>query len=132
MYFGFDETDDFAHGGEYAAYLNAANYTDRFIGELWSYIQSDPQYKDKTTLTMAVDHGRGITSEEWKHHGTKIQHADEIWLAAMRPDTSVTGEMKTDSQYYQNQIAKTLASFLGLNFTNGEKIGEPVGAMIRK
>jgi hypothetical protein len=34
VYFAFDETDDFAHAGEYAAYLNSANYTDRFIGEL--------------------------------------------------------------------------------------------------
>jgi len=31
MYLAFDKTDDFAHADEYAAYLNAANYTDRFI-----------------------------------------------------------------------------------------------------
>ena len=132
MYFAFDETDDFAHGGEYAAYLNAANYTDRFISELWNYIQSDPQYTDKTTLIMACDHGRGVTSEEWKHHGTKIEHADEIWLAVMGPDTPATGEVKTDSQYYQNQIAKTLASFLGLDFGKNSDVGNTLTAGIRK
>lgn len=132
MYFAFDETDDFAHGGEYAAYLNAANYTDRFIGELWSYIQSDPQYKDKTTLIIAVDHGRGITAEEWKHHGTKIKHADEIWLAVMGPDTPATGEEKKESQYYQNQIAKTLAAFLGLDFGGDTEVGNALTAGIGK
>jgi hypothetical protein len=125
-----DETDDFAHGGEYAAYLNAANYTDGFIGQLWNYIQSEPQYKDKTTLIIAVDHGRGVTSEEWKHHGTKIEHADEIWLAVMGPDTPATGEAKTDSQYYQNQIAKTLAAFLALDFGRDSKVGDKLTAGI--
>ena len=59
MYFAFDETDDFAHSGEYGAYLNSANYTDRFISELWAYLQSDSQYKNKTTLIITSDHGRG-------------------------------------------------------------------------
>jgi hypothetical protein len=132
MYFGFDETDDFAHGGEYAAYLNAANYTDRFIGELWDYLQSDPQYKDKTTLIIAVDHGRGITAEDWKHHGKKIEHADQIWFAVLGPDTAATGEMKGESQHYQNQIARTLAAFLGIDFTNGTKTGDTVASAVKK
>jgi hypothetical protein len=131
MYFAFDETDDFAHGGEYAAYLNAANYTDRFIGELWSYLQSDLEYKDKTTLIITVDHGRGVTAEDWKHHGTKIEHADEIWFAVMGPDTKAIGELKGEGQYYQNQVAKTIASFLGMDYTNGTKVGEPLASTMK-
>jgi hypothetical protein len=126
MYFAFDETDDFAHGGEYAAYLNSAHYTDHFIEELWTYLQSDPQYKDKTTLIITVDHGRGNNAEDWKHHGEKVENADQIWLAILGPDTPATGEVQSESQVYQNQIAKTLAAFLGLNFNNGEGTGEPV------
>jgi hypothetical protein len=132
MYFGFDETDDFAHAGEYAAYLNAANYTDRFIGELWDFLQSHEQYKDKTTLIITCDHGRGPTAEDWKHHGRKIEHADEIWFAVLGPDTPATGEVKIESQYYQNQIAKTLASFLGLDYNNGSKVGDSVVSMLRR
>lgn len=132
MYFAFDETDDFAHGGEYGAYLNAANYTDRFIGELWSYLQSDPQYKDQTTMIITVDHGRGITGEEWKHHGRKIEHADEIWFAVVGPDTIPIGEVKGETQHYQNQIAKTLAAFLGLDYNNGTNVGEVLASVMRK
>jgi hypothetical protein len=132
MYFAFDETDDFAHAGEYAAYLNAANYTDKFINELWNYLQNDPQYKGKTTLVITCDHGRGNNSEDWKHHGKKIAEADQIWMAILGPDTPALGEVKEDSQLYQRQVAKTLASFLGLNYTTNtgmdDTIKKAVGA----
>lgn len=117
VYFAFDETDDFAHSGEYGAYLNSAHYTDRFIGELWTYLQSDPQYKDKTTLIITTDHGRGTDTESWKHHGRKVDAADQIWIALIGPDTKAVGEVKEDCQLYQNQVAKTMAAFLGLDWT---------------
>jgi Type I phosphodiesterase / nucleotide pyrophosphatase len=130
LYFAFDETDDFAHGGEYAAYLNSAHYTDRFIGELWQYLQSDPQYKNKTTLLITCDHGRGTDTETWKHHGEKIAEADQIWFAVIGPDTPALGEVKEEMQLYQNQMAKTLAGFLGLNFNVNENSGEVMKPMM--
>ncbi len=131
MYFAFDETDDFAHGGEYAAYLNSAKYTDRFIGELWSYIQSDPTYKNKTTIIITCDHGRGADAEGWKHHGQKIPEATQIWFAFLGPDTPALGEIKT-GQAYQNQIAKTMAALLGLNYTSEQPVGEVLSDVIKK
>jgi hypothetical protein len=130
LYFAFDETDDFAHGGEYAAYLNAAHYTDRFISELWNYLQSDPQYKDKTTLLLTCDHGRGNNKEDWKHHGEKIAEADQVWFAVIGPDTRPLGEVKEVMQLYQNQTAKTLAGFLGLDYNVQQQAGEAVGNML--
>ena len=129
FYFAFDETDDFAHNGEYGAYLNSARYTDRFLSELWSYLQSDPQYKDKTTLIITTDHGRGTDGENWKHHGREIESADQIWMAVIGPDTKALGEVKGDYQLYQNQIAKTIAAFLGLNFV-APGTGEVMTGMI--
>ncbi len=130
MYFAFDETDDFAHEGEYGAYLNSAHYTDRFISELWSYLQGDPQYKNKTTILITCDHGRGNDAERWKHHGQKIAEADQIWFAAIGPDTPASGEAKGESQLYQNQVAKTLAEFLGLDFNIAAKPGDAVSSMM--
>lgn len=130
VYFAFDETDDFAHAGEYAAYLNSAHYTDRFLNELWTYLQSDAQYKDKTTVLITVDHGRGNNAEEWKHHGIKIPEADQIWFAVMGPDTKPLGEVKEDMQLYQNQMAKTLAGFLGLEYNHPQQAGEAVAPML--
>ncbi|HOX82920.1 MAG TPA: alkaline phosphatase family protein [Chryseolinea sp.] len=131
MYFAFDETDDFAHSGEYGAYLNAAHYTDRFISELWSYLQSDNTYKNKTTIIITCDHGRGNDSVRWKDHGQKIAEADQVWFAVLGPDTHDTGEMKSESQLYQNQIAKTLTAFLGLDYKGEGTIGDVAEAMLK-
>ncbi|HEY0655334.1 MAG TPA: alkaline phosphatase family protein [Chryseosolibacter sp.] len=130
MYFAFDETDDFAHAGEYAAYLNAANYTDRFIGELWRYVQSDDFYKNKTTLLITVDHGRGEDAESWKHHGDKVPVANQIWMAVLGPDTKALGEVKGDVQLYQNQVAATLAAFLGYEFKAESPLGNRINTMM--
>ena len=132
MYFAFDETDDFAHGGEYGAYLNAAHYTDGFISELWSFLQSDAQYKGKTTLIVTCDHGRGNNTEDWKHHGEKIPVANQIWFVALGPDTQPLGEMKGEAQLYQNQLAKTIAAMLGMDYKGESKIGEVVPTMNAK
>jgi hypothetical protein len=127
LFLSFDETDDFAHAGEYGAYLHSARNADHFIAELWTYLQSQPMYKDKTTLIITTDHGRGSAQNDgWKDHGQKISGADEIWMAVMGPDTPAGGEMKTSGQWYQNQIARTAAAFLGLDFSNGGKAGQVI------
>jgi hypothetical protein len=132
LYFAFDETDDFAHGGEYAAYLNSARNTDGFIGELWNYIQSEPFYKNRTTLILTTDHGRGTTSEQWRDHGANVANANEIWFAAIGPDIEATGEAKGDHQYYQNQFANTIATLLGLKFKSDQAIGDILLPMLPK
>ncbi|HQQ96855.1 MAG TPA: alkaline phosphatase family protein [Cyclobacteriaceae bacterium] len=118
LFISFDETDHFAHGGKYDDYLTSAHYTDALLAELWSYVQSTPKYKDKTTLIITTDHGRGTTQEGWKHHGSKVEEADQIWMAFLGPDTRPLGEVKKPLQFYQGQTAATLAAFLGLKYTN--------------
>ena len=59
LYIAFDETDDYAHAGKYDFYLNTARNEDEWIGELWKYVQSTPEYKDQTTMIILTDHGRG-------------------------------------------------------------------------
>jgi hypothetical protein len=117
LYIGFDETDDFAHGGKYDLYLQAAHMTDKLIADLWNYLQSQPVYKDKTTMIITTDHGRGDKNkDQWKDHGQKVEEASEIWIAVIGPDTAPAGEVKTAGQLYQRQIASTIAGFLGFSF----------------
>jgi hypothetical protein len=54
LYIAFDETDDYAHGGRYDFYLNAAYMEDKWIGDLWSMLQKMPEYKDKTDTVDLV------------------------------------------------------------------------------
>ncbi len=132
LYIAFDETDDLAHGGEYDQYLGSAYAEDNMIKDLWTYIQSSPQYKNKTTLIITCDHGRGDKiKDDWQHHGEKIEEAGEIWLAAIGPDTKPGGEIKTESQLYQKQIAATIAQLIGLTFTAEHPVGEPISTIYK-
>ncbi|QOI98872.1 MAG: hypothetical protein HRU69_08630 [Flammeovirgaceae bacterium] len=100
------------------------------MGELWNYLQSDVQYKDKTTIIITTDHGRGVDTENWKHHGIKVPEADQIWMAVIGPDTRPIGEVRTQGQLFQKQIAKTVAAFLGLAFNVANESSGPVESML--
>ena len=83
------------HTRKYRGYLDAGHKVDAWIKEIWNFVQNDPQYKNKTSLFITTDHGRGdINKEEWTSHNNKIEDSHEIWFAVMGPDTPVRGEIK--------------------------------------
>ena len=53
LYIAFDETDEYAHEGKYDQYLYSANRLDGFIKNIWNWVQSDRNYKNKTTRLIA-------------------------------------------------------------------------------
>ena len=117
LYLAFDETDDMAHAGNYKMYLSQAHQEDAYLQELWQYLQSDSFYKDKTTLIVTCDHGRGDSSPEaWRNHGPMVKNSDQTWIAVIGPDTPVEGIIKTHTTTYHKQLAQTMARFLGFDF----------------
>ncbi len=133
LYIAFDETDDFAHGGYYDQYLGSAHAEDAMIKDLWTTLQSLPQYKDKTTLIITCDHGRGDEiKDQWRDHGQKVQGSNQIWFAAIGPDTKATGEQKGPNQLYQKQIAATIASLLGFTFKPEHEVGQPIAGIYKR
>lgn len=131
LFISYGETDDYAHGGRYDQYLFSARQTDAYIAEVWNYLQSDPQYKDKTTLIITTDHGRGTNPKStWKGHGSNIPDAGEIWIAVIGPDSSALGEVKRPGQLYQNQVARTLARALGVDYQQ-PKAGEVIAGALK-
>ena len=132
LYIAYGETDEWAHAGEYRSYLDAGHQVDAWLKQLWDYIQNDPQYKNKTTLFVTVDHGRGdIEKEKWTSHNNKIQDAHEIWFAVMGPDTPVRGELNpiatgSDMQLYQQQFAQTFAKLMGYTYAANHPIADEI------
>jgi hypothetical protein len=117
LYLALGETDAFAHQGNYDQYLETAFAEDGMINELWQMIQSLPQYKNKTTILITCDHGRGDRiKEQWTKHGPDIKDSGEIWIAAMGPGIQAKGEMHIAGQFYQAQLAATMAAILGYYF----------------
>ncbi len=127
LYIAYGETDEWAHSGQYRDYLNAANMVDKWIQDIWNYIQNDPFYKNKTAIFITTDHGRGDAKKsEWTSHNNKIKDCYQIWMAAMGPGIPAKGEMKTSGQWYQKQFAQTIAAILGVNFTATHPVAEKI------
>src|ERR1700722_12866805 len=125
IYFDLGENDEFGHAGDYGDYLDAAHYADAMFGDIWSILQADPFYKNKTDLLIFPDHGRGIDAG-WTSHGARTAHSDETYFLAMGPGVPAKGEVKSAGQVYQAQYAQTIATLLGLHFTAEHPIAEPV------
>jgi len=134
-FISYGETDDFAHDGRYDEYIFAAQRTDRFIRELWDFVQSTEGYRDNTVLFITVDHGRGEEPiETWQYHASKesltgymqslaqyeegIVGSEHIWMAAMGPGVPATGLITASDENClpANRIAATLLQTLGLDY----------------
>lgn len=127
LYIAYGETDEWAHSGHYRSYLDAAQQVDLWIKQIWDFIQNDPQYKNKTTLILTTDHGRGDEIKtQWTSHGSQIKGASEIWFAAMGPEINAKGEIKTEGQLYQKQIAQTIAKLMGYTFEASHPIAKEI------
>jgi len=125
MYIAFGETDDWAHEGHYERYLRAAREFDRFIGELWTLVQSMPQYRGTTSFVITVDHGRGPAPIAWKNHGREIPDSAGMWTAILGPDTPPLGERRNVPQVKQAQTAATVAALLGEDFQRASPEAAP-------
>jgi hypothetical protein len=132
LYVQFGETDDWAHEGNYERYLKAAREFDRFIGELWAFTQSLPEYRDTTTFFITVDHGRGPAPVAWKNHGKEIVDSAYMWFAVIGPDTTPAGERSNTPLVRQAQVAATLAELLGEDFNGAFAQSAPPIAEIIK
>lgn len=132
VYMSINKTDHWAHQFQYNTYLNLIHEADSFIQTIWEYIRQDEFYKDRTTLLVTTDHGRGVGSE-WHTHGSGgVAHADETWFAVVGPDTTPTGEQKEEMQVEATQFAKTIAAFLEFNFNTGSAVGELIESVFDK
>ncbi len=126
-YIAYGETDDFAHDGSYDRYIDAAHRTDLMLSKLWTWLQSNPFYRGRTTLIISTDHGRGDTPDGWAHHFSGASAAklgvedapngapgsNQIWLAAIGPHIQSGGLVK--GHWKQSQIAATALASLQLD-----------------
>ncbi|MDP4184802.1 MAG: alkaline phosphatase family protein [Bacteroidota bacterium] len=131
VFISLGETDDIAHTGNYAAYLQAGHRFDQYVKDLWNYINKDPFYKNRTTLIVTTDHGRGHADNAWTSHGNQFPGSDQTWIAVIGPDTSAKGEIKQSGQHYSNQIAKTIATFLKVPYTPEKGCGDAILEMYK-
>lgn len=116
LFVGYGETDDWGHNGRYDLLLESAHNDDQGIAMLWNRMQADPAYHDRVTFIITTDHGRGSGLEDWKHHGKKVEGAENIWIAVIGPETPARGALENAPPVTQSQIAATIAALLGEDY----------------
>jgi len=117
LYLALGETDDWAHDGRYDRVLDSFARTDAYLRRLWTWLQSEPDYRDRTHLLITTDHGRGRTPADWRHHGAKVDGAQDVWMAFVSPRWTARGEWRDHPPLSTSQAAATMASWMGLDWT---------------
>lgn len=115
LYVMLGEGDEWAHEGRYDLYLDAAQRADRFIERIWKAAQSIPEYRDRTTLLVTTDHGRGATIKDWTDHGRDVPAAERTWIALLGPGVPPLG-VRREVKVTTAQIATTIARLVGEDF----------------
>ena len=122
LYISYGETDEFAHHGDYKSYLDAAHQLDAWIRQIWNFVQSDPDYKGRTTLLITTDHGRGdAVKSEWTSHGQKIADCHSIWYALLGAHVKPMGEVRNSGQTYQKDLIHIVSRLMGESFKSEKK-----------
>ena len=127
LYIAYGETDEWAHSEKYRSYLDAAHQVDAWIREIWNFVQGDIKYRNKTTIFITVDHGRGDEPKSnWTSHNNTIANSDQIWFAVIGPGIKPKGEIRERMQLYQQQFAQTIARLMGYKFQANHPVTEEI------
>ena len=116
LYLALGETDDWAHDGRYDRVLEAFARSDGYLGELWTWLQRQPEYRDRTSILLTTDHGRGAAPADWRHHGAKYPGSARTWMAFVSPGMVRRGVWCGETRLTTAQAAATLVDWMGLDW----------------
>lgn len=116
LYLALGETDDWAHDGRYDRVLEAYGRFDHYLAELWSWLQSQSDYRGRTHVLITTDHGRGRTTKDWRNHGATVEGAQDVWIAFASPMMSRRGEWTAHQPLSTSQIAATIARWMEIDW----------------
>jgi hypothetical protein len=119
---------DVAHWGSYSLYLNAITKTDRLTGMLWDEVESNANYRGKTTMLVLPELGRDgdvNASNGFLNHRSGDPSCRNMWLLALGAGVP-RGE--TDRTVHHVDVAATAAALLGVKA--GEMSGTPMRELL--
>lgn len=119
---------DVAHWGAYSLYLQAITKTDRLCGMLWNEIQSNPHYKDQTTMLVLPELGRDgdmNTANGFLNHRSGDPSCRHVWMLALGAGVS-PGEIERPISHVD--VCATAGDILGAKIP--EITGQPVRELL--
>lgn len=125
LYVALGETDEWAHAGDYAGYLDAAHRNDAMIREVYEAFAGHPAVRGNVTLVVTVDHGRG-DGPAWTDHGTKVPAAEWVWVGVMGHRVPSRGSRADVSGATLAQVAATVAAAAGEDYSTVPGVAGPL------
>jgi hypothetical protein len=81
---------DIAHSGAYSLYIDGIRRSDRLCAEIWRTIETEPEYKGRTTMFILPDFGRDSDMDAggngFQHHRTGDALSRTTWMMVLGPD----------------------------------------------
>jgi hypothetical protein len=118
---------DVAHWGSYSLYLQAVTRTDRLTGMLWDEVETNPNYKGKTTVLVLPELGRDgdvNAANGFLNHRSGDASCRNMWLLALGAGAS-KGEVERPVAHID--VAATAAEVLGVKMdVSGKALREIV------
>ncbi len=114
------DPDFYGHKNLWDDYLEGIRKSDKFMGDLWAFIERDPFYAGKTTLIMTNDHGRhtdGVLNG-FVQHGDDCNGCRHINFFAVGPDFKK--DIVLSNPRNQVDISVTVAELLGFEMPHSE------------
>jgi hypothetical protein len=119
---------DIAHSGTFSLYIDGIKRSDRLCAELWSAIQQEPEYANKTTLLILPDFGRDSDLDSggngFQHHRTGDTLSRTTWMMALGP--GIRQNTVVDRPIESVDLVPTLGALFGFDarFSSGKPVPE--------
>ena len=116
----FKQPDMMGHANNWQGYLAETKRIDKYIDDVWNFLQADPVYSGKTTMIVTNDHGRHLTGtyDGFVSHWCSCMGCRRIFMLGLGPDFK---QNYTEHNYYTLvDIPATISKLLGINFPSGQ------------
>jgi hypothetical protein len=119
---------DIAHAGAYSLYIEGIRRTDRLCAEVWNEIQTNPEYKDRTSLFILPDFGRDGDTDGggygFQHHRTGSASARTTWMMVLGP--AIRQKTVVERPVESIDLASAIGSLMRFDasFSQGKAIPE--------
>jgi predicted AlkP superfamily pyrophosphatase or phosphodiesterase len=109
----FRLVDSWGHAGNWENYLSSITLIDSYIYNFFRFLQTEENYKDKTTIFVTNDHGRHLdgVKDGFISHGDNCEGCRRINCFAYGPDFKKGVIMNTPRELVD--IPATIAELLG-------------------
>jgi hypothetical protein len=103
-----------AHFGSYAMHLAGIRTADRLAYQMWQEVETNPEYREKTTLLVLPEFGRdpdGSSTNGFFNHRANAESTRNTWMMAL--GTAVDKPQIIERPILHVDLGPTLAGLLG-------------------